>query len=52
MAVSSARLDHVIVFSEDHLKRILASYIAYYSGCRTHLSLETGSLDTWPIQTL
>jgi hypothetical protein len=34
------RLDHVIVFSEDHLRRVLDSYFAYYHGSRTHLSLD------------
>ena len=33
-------LDHVIVFSEAHLRRILTSYFAYYHESRTHLSLE------------
>ena len=33
-------LDHVIVFSEDHLRRILTSYFSYYHESRTHLSLE------------
>ena len=33
-------LDHVIVFNEAHLRRILASYFAYYHETRTHLSLE------------
>ncbi len=32
-------LDHVIVVSERHLKRILSRYIRYYNGARTHLSL-------------
>jgi transposase InsO family protein len=32
-------LDHVIVFSEDHLRRVLARYVAYYHRWRTHLSL-------------
>ena len=32
-------LDHVIVFSEAHLRRILTSYFAYYHESRTHLSL-------------
>lgn len=32
-------LDHVIVFNETHLHRILKSYFAYYLGSRTHLSL-------------
>ena len=33
-------LDHLIVFDEAHLRRILTSYFAYYHESRTHLSLE------------
>jgi putative transposase len=33
-------LDHVIVFGEDHLRRVLDSYFAYYHESRTHLSLD------------
>ena len=32
-------LDHVIVLGENHLRRIMRSYIAYYHRSRTHLSL-------------
>jgi len=32
-------LDHVIVFGEGHLRRILKSYLAYYHRSRTHLAL-------------
>lgn len=32
-------LDHVVVLGERHLRRILASYFAYYHRSRTHLSL-------------
>src|SRR5262249_61812178 len=32
-------LDHVIVLGENHLRRILRSYFAYYHRSRTHLSL-------------
>jgi transposase InsO family protein len=33
-------LDHMVVFHERHLERILASYsVAYYYCWRTHLSL-------------
>ena len=32
-------LDHVIVFNERSLRRILRSYIDYYQHFRTHLSL-------------
>lgn len=33
-------LDHMVILGERHLKRVLASYAAYYHGVRTHLSLE------------
>jgi transposase InsO family protein len=33
-------LDHVIVLSERHLRHLLLSYMKYYNGARTHLSLE------------
>jgi hypothetical protein len=36
-------LDHVIVLDERHLRRVLARYMAYYHGARTHLSLEKDS---------
>jgi len=32
-------LDHVLIFSEQHLRRILALYSAYYNQTRTHLAL-------------
>jgi putative transposase len=32
-------LDHVIVFSERHLQRVLRDYFAYYHSSRTHLGL-------------
>ena len=32
-------LDHIIVLGEEHLRRILKSYAAYYNGVRTHRSL-------------
>jgi putative transposase len=33
-------LDHVIVFDEAHLKRVLGSYFSYYHTARTHRSLD------------
>jgi transposase InsO family protein len=33
-------LDHVIVLGENHLRRVLKAYFAYYNESRTHLSLE------------
>jgi len=43
-------LDHVIVFGEDHLKRILKAYFQYYNEYRTHLSLEMDSPVGRPVQ--
>jgi hypothetical protein len=40
--IGSARrecTDHVIVFNDDHLRRILSKYARYYNEVRTHLSL-------------
>ncbi len=34
------RLDHVIVLSQEHLRRILVSYVGHCHDWRTHLSLE------------
>jgi len=33
-------LNHVIVFSDNHLRRLLKSYFRYYHESRTHLSLD------------
>src|ERR1700726_971031 len=33
-------LDHVVVFSERHLRHLLLCYMKDYNGARTHLSLE------------
>jgi transposase InsO family protein len=33
-------LDHVVVSGERHLRQILLSYMQYYNGARTHLSLK------------
>jgi hypothetical protein len=33
-------LDHVIILGQAHLRRVLAAYLSYYHGARTHLSLE------------
>ena len=32
-------LDHMIIFGEKHLRRVLREYLAYYHESRTHLSL-------------
>jgi len=36
-------LDHVIVLSEEHLRRILKNYFLYYNGSRPHQALEQNS---------
>ncbi len=36
-------LNHVIIFNERHLRRVLKSYATYYHEARTHLSLDTQS---------
>jgi putative transposase len=43
-------LDHIMVFGEHHLNRILTYYVAYYHHWRTHLSLEMDCPELRPIQ--
>jgi hypothetical protein len=53
-AIGSIRrecLGHVIVLNERHLRRILRSYLAYYHGSRTHLSLGKDAPDHRAVQT-
>jgi transposase InsO family protein len=38
-------LDHIVVFGEPHLRRILTTYFAYYHRARTHLALEKDAPD-------
>jgi putative transposase len=45
-------LDHVIVFDEGSLRRMLASYFDYYHGSRTHLSLGKDSPERRPVHRL
>jgi transposase InsO family protein len=39
-SIRRACLDHVIVFNQAHLLRILTDYFAYYHEARSHLSLD------------
>jgi transposase InsO family protein len=32
-------LDHIVIFNERYLRRVLSSYVDYYHRSRTHLSL-------------
>jgi putative transposase len=33
-------LDHVVVLSEDHLRRLLGEYIEYYNAERVHTAID------------
>jgi transposase InsO family protein len=43
-------LDHILIFNERHLRRVLSSYVDYYQRTRTHLSLDKDCPDSRPIQ--
>ena len=43
-------LDHVIVFDERHLRRVLLAYFEYHHRSRTHLSLGKDCPEPRPIQ--
>jgi putative transposase len=43
-------LDHVIIFNERHLHRVLSSYLDYYHRSRTHLALDKDCPEGRPIQ--
>ena len=45
-------LDHVIVLGQEHLLRLMASYLDYYHRARTHMSLEKDCPEPRPIQQL
>lgn len=38
-SISRECIDHIVVFGERHLRHVLLSYMRYYNGTRTHLSL-------------
>ncbi|HEY6419089.1 MAG TPA: integrase core domain-containing protein [Candidatus Binataceae bacterium] len=41
-------LDHIVIFNERHLHRVLSSYVDYYQRTRTHLSLDKDCPDSRP----
>ena len=43
-------LDHVIVFNEAHVRRLITEYLGYYHEDRCHLSLNKDSPDSRPVQ--
>ena len=49
-SVRRERLDHSIILNERHLRRILGSYLDYYHGSRTHLSIGKDTPDGRPVQ--
>src|SRR5271154_433610 len=42
-------LDHIVIFNERHLRRVMSSYVDYYQRARTHLSLDKDCPDPRPI---
>jgi transposase InsO family protein len=42
-------LDHIVIFNERHLRRVLSAYVAYYHRSRTHLWLDKDCPDSRPI---
>ena len=44
-------LDRVIIFNDNHLRRVLKQYFIYYHECRTHLGLEKDCPYTRSVQT-
>ena len=43
-------LDHIVVFGEAHLRRILRFYASYYNKVRTHRSLDKDAPASRPVQ--
>jgi transposase InsO family protein len=43
-------LDHIIVLGDEHLRRILKNYAAYYNGIRTHRSLQKDAPISRPVR--
>ncbi len=44
-------LDHIIVFGEAHLRRVMGADVHYYNNARTHLSLSKNAPVERRIQT-
>ena len=43
-------LDHVVIFNENHLRRVLKSYLRYYHVSRTHLALGKDAPDSRSVE--
>ena len=48
-SIRRERIDHIVIFNERHLRRVLSSYVEYYQRSRTHLSLDNDCPDSRPI---
>lgn len=48
-SIRGEHLDHVIIFNERHLRRVLPPNLEYYHRTRTHLSLDKDCSDPRPI---
>ena len=43
-------LDHIVILDEDHLRRVLKAYAAYYNHVRPHLALTKDAPLVRPVQ--
>ncbi len=43
-------LDHIVILSEDHLRRVLKAYATYYNHARPHLALAKDAPLVRPVQ--
>jgi transposase InsO family protein len=43
-------LDHIVILGEDHLRRVLKAYAAYYNHVRPHLALAKDAPLVRPVQ--
>ena len=43
-------IDHIFIFGEAHLRRIMRAYLRYFISARTHLSFEKNSSNKRQIQ--
>jgi hypothetical protein len=49
-SIRREHLDHIVIFNQRHLRRVLPSYVDYYHRTRTHLSLDKDCPVSRPIQ--
>jgi putative transposase len=50
VGVKLPRATHFVVLNDAHLHRLLRTYLTYYHGCRTHLSLEKDAPEPRPVE--